>query len=352
METIKEKLNNRNITDSTKSVYLKKLQMLQEGLEQKDFNFLKDTDKVITWVNQFKFAKRKSLLNSAMVGLSPASKKDIPDDVKDAYGVYRDLVINMSAEEKETKKEQKKNLKESEKWRTMKDLENIRDHYGKQLKKKGYNQKTTEWKDPADRHLLQKYLVATLYTTQPPRRLEYGNMKRIREEDYFLESQEERESNNYIVVKNKRNKYFSFADVKIPDPDNRIVKIPINKVLNGVINCWFNLTGEGEGWAWVKFLNPCDGVKRKAKTNKCKNGSIKQQSFLQDFNGDPMTSNKLSKYIIQKVFAEHGIGVGMIRHIYLSEKYENDTPLKEKEETAKMMNHSVGTAELIYVKKD
>ncbi len=33
--------------------------------------------------------------------------------------------------------QQKKNLKESEKWQTMKDLENVRDYYGKQIKKKG-----------------------------------------------------------------------------------------------------------------------------------------------------------------------------------------------------------------------
>ena len=328
METIKEKLNQRQITDSTKNLYLKKLEMLKEGLKEDNFEFLKDTDKVITWINQFKFAKKKSLLNSAMVGLSPASKTDIPDDVKDAYKVYRDLVIKMSGEEKDIKKEQKKNEKESEKWTTMKELEDTRDGYAKILKKRGYKQKTEEFKHPEDKDILQKLLVATLYTTQPPRRLEYGNMNRISEDAYFLESQEKRENNNYLVIKNKREKYFSFGDVKVPDPNNRVVKIPVNKVLNAVINTWLNLTG----WNW--------------------NDNNTIDSFLLDTNDNPMNTHKLSKYIINKVFPKKKTGVGMIRHIYLSEKYKDDTPLKEKEELGKLMNHTMGTAELIYTKKE
>ena len=332
MEAIKNELNKRPVTDSTKSLYIKKLEMLREGINEEwadlpeGFTFLTDSDKVLEYISQFKFAKKKSLLNAAMVGLYPASKIVIPenvelDDKKEAYKIYRDLNLSMGKDDKKANIEQMKTLKESDKWTTMKQLEKVRNKYARELKKKGYTQKTTQFRDKLDKETLQKLLVSTLYTTQPPRRLEYGNMSRIDEKDYFKLDAKDKENNNYIVTKNRNKKYFSFGDVKVPDPDNRVLKIPINKVLNGVINTWFSLT---------------DG-----------------DSFLQNSRGDRQTSNGLSKFLIQKVFKSLGnIGAGMIRHIFLSEKYQNDTPLKEKTELAKLMNHSANTAETIYVKKD
>jgi hypothetical protein len=332
MEAIKNELNKRPVTDSTKSLYIKKLEMLREGINEEwadlpeGFTFLTDSDKVLEYISQFKFAKKKSLLNAAMVGLYPASKIVIPenvelDDKQEAYKIYRDLNLSMGKDDKKANIEQMKTLKESDKWTTMKQLEKVRNKYARELKKKGYTQKTTQFRDKLDKETLQKLLVSTLYTTQPPRRLEYGNMSRIDEKDYFKLDAKDKENNNYIVTKNRNKKYFSFGDVKVPDPDNRVLKIPINKVLNGVINTWFSLT---------------DG-----------------DSFLQNSRGDRQTSNGLSKFLIQKVFKSLGnIGAGMIRHIFLSEKYQNDTPLKEKTELAKLMNHSANTAETIYVKKD
>lgn len=332
MEAIKNELNKRPVTDSTKSLYIKKLEMLREGINAEwadlpeGFTFLTDSDKVLEYISQFKFAKKKSLLNAAMVGLYPASKIVIPenvelDDKQEAYKIYRDLNLSMGKDDKKANIEQMKTLKESDKWTTMKQLEKVRNKYARELKKKGYTQKTTQFRDKLDKETLQKLLVSTLYTTQPPRRLEYGNMSRIDEKDYFKLDAKDKENNNYIVTKNRNKKYFSFGDVKVPDPDNRVLKIPINKVLNGVINTWFSLT---------------DG-----------------DSFLQNSRGDRQTSNGLSKFLIQKVFKSLGnIGAGMIRHIFLSEKYQNDTPLKEKTELAKLMNHSANTAETIYVKKD
>ena len=42
----------------------------------------------------------------------------------------------------------------------------------------------------------------------------------------------------------------------------------------------------------------------------------------------------------------------MVRHIFLSEKYEGETGLKEKKELATQMNHSVNTQEVYYIKKE
>ncbi len=156
----------------------------------------------------------------------------------------------------------------------------------------------------------------------PPRRLEYGNCSRINEHEYFTLSTEKRENNNYCVVKNRNKKYFSFGDVKSPDPDNRVVKIDIPKKLNNIINMWFNITDS--------------------------------ESFLVTSHGMPMTSNALSTFMRKYVFPNPGGGAGasMVRHIFLSEKYENESGLKEKQELATAMNHSVLTQNLYYIKKD
>ncbi len=71
METIKELLNKRTIADSTKKVYIKKLEMLHKGLAVDgwgdDFGFIKDTDRTMEWINQFNSAKKRTLFNACMV---------------------------------------------------------------------------------------------------------------------------------------------------------------------------------------------------------------------------------------------------------------------------------------------
>mgnify|MGYP003678435972 CR=1 FL=1 len=105
------KLSKRNVTNSTKMLYLRNIKMLVEHFKKDNLDFLKDVGKVLIYINQFKFAKKKSLINSAMVGLSPESKTSIPEENQEAYGKYRDIIISLSKIEKADKSEQLKNLK-------------------------------------------------------------------------------------------------------------------------------------------------------------------------------------------------------------------------------------------------
>ena len=325
METFRELIKKRGIGEATQKVYAKRLEELLDNLNDKkhdSLDILKDTDKVFAYVNQFKFGKKKSFMNACMAGLSPESKMAVPAENLGFYKVYHNEMNNINKFERKNCEEQIKTKRQSNSWATIADLEKIRDDYGKILKKKKYNSATKEWKENGDRSLMLKYVIASLYTMLPPRRLEYGNMKRINEHEYFVLSNETRENNNYCVVRNKNKKYSSFGDTKIVDPDNRIVKIDIPKKLNNIINMWFNITDS--------------------------------ESFLITPHGIDMASNALSSFMRHYVFPNEGGGVGasMIRHIFLSEKYENESSLKEKQELAKQMNHSVGTQELYYIKKE
>ncbi len=322
MENFKELIKQRGIKENTQKVYTKRLEELLDNLNDKkhdSLDILKNTDKILAYVNQFKFGKKKSFINACMAGLSPASKISVPEENLGFYKVYYTEMNNINKYERKVSEEQIKTKRQQDNWASIADLEKIRDDYGKLLKKKKYNSASMEFKEDRDRSLMLKYLIASLYTMLPPRRLEYGNMKRVNEHEYFVLSNEVRENNNYCVVKNRNKKYFSFGDVKSPDPDNRIVKIDIPKKLNNIINMWFNLTDS--------------------------------ESFLVTSHGMPMTSNALSTFMIRYVFPKN-IGASMVRHIYLTEKYKNESSLKEKQELATKMNHSVNTQNLYYIKKD
>jgi len=239
MENFKELIKKRGIGEATQKVYAKRLEELLDNLNDKkhdSLDILKDTDKVLKYIDQFKFGKKKSFLNACLAGLSPESKMSVPPENLDLYKIYGIQIQNINKYERKLNEQQIKTKRQEAKWTTMAELEKIRDDYGKLLKKKKYNSASKEFKEFSDRSLMLKYVIASLYTMLPPRRLEYGNMKRINEHEYFALSNETRENNNYCVVKNKNRKYFSFGDVKVPDPDNRIVKIDIPKKLNNIIN--------------------------------------------------------------------------------------------------------------------
>ena len=322
METIKELLNQRQITDGTKNLYLKKLEMLHTALSEGEdnYDFLKDTDKTLEWIAQFNSAKRRSLLNSAMVGISPASRTDIPEDVADIYKIYQDKMLGETTKYEEGKSEQTKSDREGANWATIKDLQKVLKTYSAVLRVKGINNKNPPTRKD-DIQTLQKILVGSLYLMHPPRRLEYGEMMRINEKDFNALDTDVKERNNFIVSKSKFKMYFSFGNTKVKTTTS--LKIDLHKDLVKIVRLWYSATPTA-------------------------------QSFLLTRNGEPQNCNGLSHFLISQVFEPTGkkIGAGMIRKIYLSEKYKDDTPLKEKQELGKLMNHASTTADLHYIKKD
>jgi len=119
-----------------------------------------------------------------------------------------------------------------------------------------------------------------------------------------------------LVLKSRNKKYFHFGEYKTAKKYGANV-IPVGKKLNSVLNIWLR-------------INPTD-------------------SLLLNSQGKPQTANGLGKYIT-KVFEPTGkkIGVNLLRHIFITEKFEPQ--LEEKKKVASQMGHSVGTQEL-YAKK-
>ena len=163
-------------------------------------------------------------------------------------------------------------------------------------------------------NLYQLYLVGLLYTELPPVRLDYSNMMLITEKDYKKLKEKDK---NYLVLVSRNKKYFSLGSYKTEDKYGvHIIEIPT--IINSVIN---------------KFLqHNTSGF------------------FLVNTQRNMLTDNGLTK-LLNKVFAATGkkISSTMIRHIYLSGKY--DANQEEMEKDAAAMLHSVGTQQGVYVKK-
>jgi hypothetical protein len=232
---------------------------------------------------------------------------------------YTQYLLELAKEYDKKMSEQKKSDKESGKWVSMAALQKVRKKYGNAIKKLGYNLKSDTYKAGKEKrheNLIMKYLVSSLYLLHPPRRNSYANMTMITSTEL---SKEKKESNNYLVIVSRNNKYFHFADYKTSKTYGE-QKIPLSKELNTVVNLWRNYN--------------------------------KTDHFLVDTRGNPMTKNGLTKFLYQ-VFAPTGkkISSSMIRHIYLTDKYGDESSYKEKKKDADSMSYSVGEQQKTYVKK-
>ena len=318
MDFLKYKIEkSRNIKPNSLKAYLISIKKLNDYMtddeEFKNLDFLKDEDKVIEFLQtSFALTTQKNYLSAIIVALS-SFKNKYEDELID----YRNRLDELNEKYNSEISKNEKNEKQDKNWMTLKQLRHILNQYKADLTERGAFKKKELSKKEMD--ILQKWLVGNLYINDdnPPTRLDYGNMRVIKESDYDDLSDKELEE-NYLVVKSRNNKMFSFGNYKT-DKTYSVQKIKVGKKLNSIINIWLKYN---------------------------KNGSL-----LLDTKGNPMSSNQLGKYI-KKVFAPSGkdISVNLLRHIYISEKFPAEKE-DEKEEVAKKMLHSKAT-QSTYSKKD
>tara|TARA_R110000765_G_scaffold110971_1_gene202499 strand:- start:1040 stop:2020 length:981 start_codon:yes stop_codon:yes gene_type:complete len=324
MNSLKESiLKHRKITNSSLNVYVKNLDKLSldiTGKKWKNASFLKNYPIIIKNLEEKSLSTRKNYLSSILVGLSPKGRgiyKKGYSKIASQYTIYlkeQGIIYDKKI------MEQKKSQKESDSWVTMEELKLVRNDYRKSIKKLGYNQKNNILRKKKHFDLIQKYLVASLYILQKPRRLEYANMKMINKLEFDKLTDEEKENNNYLVMGGllRNKKFFHFGDYKTKKTYG-IQTIEINKELNTVLNLW-------------RKINSTEYLLLDSKRNK-------------------LSCNGLTR-LLHKTFKPTGKNISstMIRHIYLTEKYGDETSYLEKKKDADEMGHSINEQQKIYVK--
>lgn len=321
MKTVKE---GRGVRDSTLKIYKRYLNNLANeitGNDYKNNKFLKTKKKDIkSFINKESSSKKKNYLSSILVAISPKERKEPLKGFEKVYDEYSDMLKDEHSKYTEQISTHDKNIRESENWIDWNDVLKIQRKLGREIKKKGYKQSTTELMRNSDLSLIQKYLVLSLYTLHPPRRLEYADTKIISKKDYDDLLEKDKDDNIYLVNASRNKKFFSFGKnvVKSETKDN--IKIPVEKALNSVLNLWLNFN--------------------------------KTDNLLLSSSGGKLTKNGLSK-LLNRIFSHTGkkISASMLRKIKISNEFDPEEQ-KKKQELAEKMNHSVGVQQSVYLKKD
>ncbi len=289
-----------SIKDSSLKAYLISLRKLNNNEEIKNLNYLKESKKVFEIVDKLALSTQRAYLTSVLVVLGAFNKESFEPVLE----IYRKRLQELNNEYNKKIDTHEKSDKQSKNWVTLKQLSKVRNFYKKELDEKGILKKEVLKSKEMD--LLQRYLVSSLYTLQPPIRLDYGSMKVIKK----LEDDDGKK--NFLLVKGRNKKTFIFNDFK-NKKNLGTQKQEVNKKLNSVINIWL-------------------------KYNKTDN-------FLINSKGEVMVENSLSKYI-KKVFepTKKDITLNLLRHIYISENIDLEAVQKSKE-LAKTMMHSTGLQE-------
>lgn len=310
MDLLSQAINEkRNIKPNSLKAYTISIKKLNDFVTKKDFKnleFLKDMEKVNIYLKKLKLATQKNYLAAVVVSLDAMNEDD---KFTELLADYRTLLDDINTEFAEDYENGEKSKKQKQNWVTIKELVKVMNAYLADIKERELlKQETLNKKQMA---LMQKWVIANLFLNKdnPPTRLDYAPMEIINKADYEKLDAEEKKNNNYLVITSRNNKTFSFNEYKTSGKYGEN-NIKVGKKLNSVINIW------------LKFN--------------------KTDSFLLNTQGKPLSANGLGKEI-KKTFEPTGknISVNMLRHIYISEKYPNQT--EEKDKDAKLMGHSVST---------
>ena len=197
-------------------------------------------------------------------------------------------------------KNQTKTQKQEDNWLSMDDIKSKYNEYESKVKSI-FTSKTIGDYSTVIRFFLLACLSGVVDGLEPRRSMDYALLK-IRNYDSQVD-------NYYKAGKFYFNQYKTASSYGL-----KVISVP--KPLNVLIK------------KWIK-LNPTD-------------------YFLFSKTLKPLSSSQISK-ILNKIF-DKNVSVDMLRHIYLSNMYQNMPELKKMEQTASNMGHSLMTA-LEYVKK-
>ena len=301
----------RDIKDKSINSYITSLKKIHEKLETSiefdDLDWLKPINKVVTILNELKLTTRKNYTNSIIVALMTDS-----DKYKETLVAYKSYLGTILSDYNEMISTQQKSKKETDNWISMDSLKKIVAKHKRSIKELDLDKKDIWTK--SDTQLYQMYMVGVLYTEYPPLRNDYSNMDIITEANFKKLKKKE---NNFLVIVSRNKKYFSLSSYKTDKKFGDKI-IEIDSKLNTIINKWLahNTTG----------------------------------FFLVNAKNSQMSDNSLTK-LLNKIFesSKKKISSTLIRHVYLSEKYENTQAQMEAD--ADTMGHSVSTQQNIYVKK-
>lgn len=309
IETLKK--SRPNAKDSTIKMYTSNLLKLQKLMDTDNFKFLEKPDNVKDKVSELHFTTQRNYYNAVIVYLMAVKDKK-EDPLIEEYVEIRDALNKQYEDEQATgviSDKQKNNFVD------ISEVNKMIEDMGNEIKNRKIKKK--EDLTAKDKALLQSYILFNIYTRLPMRN-DLAGMEAINKRVYNKLSEEDKKEKNYLVI--NKNKMFMVLNNYKTSAKYKELDIDIPKDLEKLLRLYIRVNGMG-----VLF---------KSST------------------GKPLSRNALSQLLLKETKKRMGksISTTMLRKIYLSSKYGKVK--EEMEADAKIMGHSTGVAQSVYIKKE
>ena len=295
----------RNVSENTATAYIKTLYNLNDKKPFTNLAFLKKKDDIMKKLEGYAESTQKTLISTIASVLSLEKDKA---GYKGIYKFYYDKMME-KAKEASGADTATKTTKQEENWVDWDDVKKKYAEMGIQ---------TLKDKKPSWEHLLP-LMVLGLYVETPPRR----------NQDYLKMD---------VVRTTKKSKVSD-----LPTDKNYLVLGGRGVPLSFVFNVY--KTSKTYGQQTVPIPDSLKTVV-KAYIKHHPEKTQKQFAFLVDSGNVPLTADNAITRILNKIFGKN-VGSSMLRHIYLSNKYD----ISEMKDDAEDMGHSL-TQQKQYLKED
>lgn len=313
----KEIVEKRGVAQTTADGYIKVLFAYSPVKPFKNLAFLRKTDEVMKKLAEYAESTQKTHLASITSVLSIVKDKPAYKKVYDFY--YGKMMEKAKPENEATEDTSQKSDTQKENWLSWEEVKKRRDELVKEVSTADFGLRKTLSADQFES--LRDALILSLYTELRPRRnQDYMNMKIVRKwkEDMpkdtnYLDLDWGREGKNpkqFVFNVYKTAKKYGEQKCEIPSEGSDIKPLLLSYIQHHPAR---------------KTGNP--------KLLKFPGGGI---PFLVSADGKPLESNNAITRILNRIFKKK-IGSSMLRHIFLSDKYD----VEEMKQDACGMGHSI-----------
>lgn len=286
----------KNLTGKTKETYESVERMLMNLFgSDREKRFL-DSEDVIDIIDNTSYARSTKKILYVVINIILQKMPDFKDNDKarDAYNNYLEQIQKINNSISYDLADNKLSKKEKEKFISFKEVNKLREV----LEQDAYDKKNN----------YLDYMIVCLYSLFPPRRVSDFALMKLTNKDSDLD-----EHYNYLYIRGNKMK-FIFNNYKTRK-NYGIQKFVVPSDLTKIIEHWVDT-----------YINKNDGF------------LISKDGGMSGY-----TEKDLSKFII-RIFKKHlGVnsGVSVLRHSFISEFSDERHSLKEREELAEKMGHSI-----------
>jgi hypothetical protein len=297
----KDLIEKKGVTESTALQYVKTLYVLNDKMPFKTLSFLRNTETIEEKVKQYAQSTQKSILASIVSVLTLINEKPT---YKSVYKHYYELMMGKAKEAKETDTTEKTE-KQKENWMNWTEIRATAD----KLREEAVKASAKKTVSVGEYAALLNALVLGLYVyTQPRRNQDYLDMLVVKKWNENMPKDK-----NYLDLSGQRFVFNKYKTAK--KYGAQIIEIP-NTETQPLMDTIL---------MYLKFQPLFKASKGKEAV-----------PFLVSGDGHPLSAVNAITRVLNRIFGKR-VGSSMLRHIFLSDKYD----VSEMKEDAEAMGHSM-----------